>query len=155
FAVTTALAALTSPAHMRAHDWQVGEYYGGMLLSASGMVMLAHAASLVTVFLGVETMSLGVYVMTAMRRRSRRTNEAAMKYFLIGAFATGFLMYGLAMLYGAAGTTSLLRMQSALASTTNPGFVIAGGFLLIVAFGFKVAAVPFHMWAPDAYEGAP
>jgi NADH-quinone oxidoreductase subunit N len=100
-------------------------------------------------------MSIGVYVMVAMRRRSRRGNEAAMKYFLIGAFATGFLMYGMALLYGAGGTLSLIRMQSALASTTNPGLVVAGGFLLIVAFGFKVAAVPFHMWAPDAYEGAP
>ena len=155
FAVTTALAALGSPAHQREHGWQVGEYYGVMLLSASGMVMLAHAWNLVTVFLGVETMSLGVYVMCAMRRRSKRGNEAAMKYFLIGAFATGFLVYGMAMLYGASGTTSLLAMKGKLATTVNPGLVIAGGFLLIVAFGFKVAAVPFHMWAPDAYEGAP
>jgi NADH-quinone oxidoreductase subunit N len=90
-----------------------------------------------------------------MRRRSRRGNEAAMKYFLIGAFATGFLMYGMALLYGASGTLSLARMQGALANTSNPGLVIAGAFLLVVAFGFKVAAVPFHMWAPDAYEGAP
>ncbi|HEY4179658.1 MAG TPA: NADH-quinone oxidoreductase subunit N [Kofleriaceae bacterium] len=155
FSITTAFTSLMSPAHQREHDWQIGEYYGVMLLSASGMVMLAHAASLVTVFLGIETMSIGVYVMTAMRRRSRRGNEAAMKYFLIGAFATGFLMYGMALLYGAAGTTSLAKMSSALAATNNPGLVIAGGFLLVVAFGFKVAAVPFHMWAPDAYEGAP
>jgi NADH-quinone oxidoreductase subunit N len=155
FAVLTALTALASPAHQREHDWQMGEYYGVMLLSASGMIMLAHAANLVTVFLGIETMSIGVYVMTAMRRRSRRGNEAAMKYFLIGAFATGFLMYGMALLYGAAGTTSLLHMQSALANSANPGLIVAGGFLLVVAFGFKVAAVPFHMWAPDAYEGAP
>jgi len=155
FAVTTGFAALSSPAHQREHDWQSGEYYGVMLLSASGMVMLAHAANLVTVFLGIETMSIGVYVMCAMRRRSRRGNEAAMKYFLIGAFATGFLMYGMALLYGAAGTTKLAGMAIALAKTTNPGLVVAGGFLLVIAFGFKVAAVPFHMWAPDAYEGAP
>ena len=155
FSVVTAFAALMSPAHQKEHEWQMGEYYGVMLLSASGMVMLAHAANLVTIFLGIETMSIGVYVMCAMRRRSRRGNEAAMKYFLIGAFATGFLVYGMALLYGAAGTTSLLRMQTALAQTTNPGLVIAGAFLLVVAFGFKVAAVPFHMWAPDAYEGAP
>jgi NADH-quinone oxidoreductase subunit N len=155
FSVVTAFAALMSPAHQKEHDWQMGEYYGVMLLSASGMVMLAHAANLVTIFLGIETMSIGVYVMTAMRRRSRRGNEAAMKYFLIGAFATGFLVYGMALLYGAAGTTSLVGMQTALAKTNNPGLVIAGGFMLVVAFGFKVAAVPFHMWAPDAYEGAP
>lgn len=78
-----------------------------------------------------------------------------MKYFLIGAFATGFLVYGMALLYGAAGTSSLIKMQAALSQTVNPGLVIAGAFLLVVAFGFKVAAVPFHMWAPDAYEGAP
>ncbi|MBK7538375.1 MAG: NADH-quinone oxidoreductase subunit N [Myxococcales bacterium] len=146
FAATTAATALISPAHQREHGWQNGEYYGVMLLSASGMVMLAHASDLCTVFLGVETMSIGVYVMTGLRRRSKRGNEAALKYFLMGAFATGFLLYG---------TSNLLRMQSALASTSNPGLVVAGGFLLVIAFGFKVAAVPFHMWAPDAYEGAP
>ena len=148
--------ALMSPAHQREHDWQMGEYYGVLLLSASGMVMLAHAANLVTVFLGIETMSIGVYVMTAMRRRSRRGNEAAMKYFLIGAFATGFLMYGMALLYGAAGTTSLAaHAGGARARPRTRASSIAGAFLLVVAFGFKIAAVPFHMWAPDAYEGAP
>jgi NADH-quinone oxidoreductase subunit N len=155
FAVTTGFTALITPAHQREHDWQIGEYYGVMLLSASGMVMLAHAANLVTVFLGIETMSIGVYVMCAMRRKSRRGNEAAMKYFLIGAFSTGFLMYGMALLYGAAGTTKLAEMATLLAQTKNPGLVVAGAFLLVIAFGFKVAAVPFHMWAPDAYEGAP
>jgi NADH-quinone oxidoreductase subunit N len=155
FCFTTAITALMSPAHQREHDWQIGEYYGVMLLSASGMVILAHASNLVTIFLGIETMSLGVYVMTAMRRTSRRGNEAAMKYFLIGAFATGFLVYGMAMLYGAAGTADLVEMRDRLPTTANPGLVIAGGFLLVIAFGFKVAAVPFHMWAPDAYEGAP
>jgi NADH-quinone oxidoreductase subunit N len=163
FCITTALTAIVSPAHQREHDWAIGEYYGVMLLSASGMVMLAHAANLVTIFLGIETMSIGVYVMTAMRRTSRRGNEAAMKYFLIGAFATGFLVYGMALLYGASGTLSLFRMQAALyqvvdghaVTTVNPGLAIAGAFLLVVAFGFKIAAVPFHMWAPDAYEGAP
>ena len=155
FAFTTAACALISPAHQKEHGWKIGEYYGVLLLSASGCVMLAHAANMVTVFLGIETMSIGVYVMTAMRRRSRRGNEAAMKYFLIGAFATGFLMYGMALIYGASGTLSLVEMPAAIARTHNPGLVIAGGFLLVVAFGFKVAAVPFHMWAPDAYEGAP
>jgi len=155
FCVVTAMTALMSPAHQRAHEWQMGEFYGILLLSASGMVMLAQAANLVTIFLGIETMSIGVYVMCAMRRRSRRGNEAAMKYFLIGAFATGFLMYGMALIYGAAGTTSLVKLQAALPVTQNPGLVVAGAFLLVVAFGFKIAAVPFHMWAPDAYEGAP
>ena len=155
FCVTTAFTALISPAHQREHGWQSGEYYGILLLSASGMVILAQAASLVTIFLGIETMSIGVYVMCALRRTSRRSNEAAVKYFIVGAFATGFLMYGMALLYGASGTLSLVNMQAALAKSANPGLVVAGGFMLIVAFGFKVAAVPFHMWAPDAYEGAP
>jgi NADH-quinone oxidoreductase subunit N len=155
FAFTAAFVALITPAHQREHSWKIGEFYGILLLSTAGMVILAQAASLVTVFLGVETMSIGVYVMCAMRRTSRRSNEAAMKYFIVGAFATGFLMYGMALIYGASGTLSLLNMQAALAKTANPGLVIAGGFLLVVAFGFKVAAVPFHMWAPDAYEGAP
>jgi NADH-quinone oxidoreductase subunit N len=125
FSVLTALTALMSPAHQRAHDWRMGEYYGILLLSASGMLMLAQAGNLITVFLGIETMSIGVYIMVAMRRRSRRGNEAAMKYFLIGAFATGFLMYGMALLYGASGTLSLARMQGALDNTANPGLVIA------------------------------
>src|SRR5215813_12203948 len=109
FAVTTALAAMISPAHQREHDWQVGEYYGVMLLSASGMVMLAHAANLVTVFLGIENMSLG-----------------------------GFLMYGIALLYGAAGTTKIAELATKLSTAKNPGLVVAGGLMLAVAFGFKV-----------------
>jgi NADH-quinone oxidoreductase subunit N len=155
FSMTTAFTALMTAPHQKAFDWQNGEFYGVLLLSASGMVMLAHAVNLITIFLGVETMSIGVYVMVGLRRRSRRGNEAALKYFLMGAFATGFMLYGMAMLYGAAGTLSLVKMQPALLATNNAGLAVVGGFLLVVAFGFKVAAVPFHMWAPDAYEGAP
>jgi NADH-quinone oxidoreductase subunit N len=155
FSAVTALAAMVAPGHQRTHDWDNGEYYGILLLSASGMAMLAQAGNLATIFLGIETMSIGVYVMCALRRRSRRGNEAAMKYFLIGAFATGFLLYGIALVYGAAGTTELPNLAQRLISTDNPGIAVAGTFLLVVAFGFKLAAVPFHMWAPDAYEGAP
>jgi NADH-quinone oxidoreductase subunit N len=155
FAVITALTAMITPSHQRAHGWDSGEYYGILLMTASGMVILAQAANLVTVFLGVETMSIGVYAMTALRRRSKRGNEAALKYFLMGAFATGFLLYGMALIYGAAGTTELPLLQGKLTSTVNPSLAIAGILLLVVAFGFKIAAVPFHMWAPDAYEGAP
>ncbi|MBZ0238531.1 MAG: NADH-quinone oxidoreductase subunit N [Deltaproteobacteria bacterium] len=154
FGVVTALAALLAPAHQRAHGWVIGEYYGILLLAAAGMVMLAQAANLATVFLGVETMSIGVYVMTALRRRSKRGNEAAIKYFLVGAFATGFLLYGMALVYGAVGTTSLVQIQGRLVSG-NLGLLTVGSFLMIAAFAFKIAAVPFHMWAPDAYEGAP
>ena len=155
FAITTALTALIAPAHQREHGWTMGELYGVLLLAASGCVMLAHANNLVTVFLGIETMSIGTYVMVALRRHSRRGNEAAMKYFLMGAFSTGFLLYGMALLYGATGTLQLDKIAAAIPATANPGLIITGGFLLVVAFGFKVSAVPFHMWAPDAYEGAP
>jgi NADH-quinone oxidoreductase subunit N len=101
--------------------------------------------------------------MCALRRRSRRGNEAAMKYFLMGAFATGFLLYGIALVYGAAGTTALvtvaggkkIALAEMIVAMGSPGLAVAGMFLLVVAFGFKLAAVPFHMWAPDAYEGAP
>ncbi len=154
FGVVAALAALLAPSHQRTHGWVVGEYYGILLLTASGMVLLAQAANLATVFLGVETMSIGVYVMTALRRRSRRGNEAAMKYFLMGAFATAFLLYGMALVYGAVGTTNLVQIQQRLVSG-NLGLLTVGSFLMIAAFAFKVAAVPFHLWAPDAYEGAP
>jgi NADH-quinone oxidoreductase subunit N len=161
--VLTGLTAMSAPSHQKAHDWQNGEFYGVLLLSATGMVMLAQAGNLATIFLGIETMSIGVYVMCALRRRSRRGNEAAMKYFLMGAFATGFLLYGIALIYGAAGTTALITVAAGkavplsqfLVASNSPGIAVAGVFLLIVAFGFKVAAVPFHMWAPDAYEGAP
>ena len=154
FGGVAALCALLAPSHQRAHGWVIGEYYGILLLAASGMVLLAMAANLATLFLGVETMSIGVYVMTALRRRSRRGNEAAMKYFLMGAFSTAFLLYGMALVYGAVGTTSLVAIQGRLVSG-NLGLLTVGMFLMIAAFAFKVAAVPFHMWAPDAYEGAP
>jgi NADH-quinone oxidoreductase subunit N len=154
FGVIAALGALVAPAHQRTHGWINGEYYGTLLMAASGMTILAMAANLATVFLGIETMSIGVYVMTALRRRSRRGNEAALKYFLMGAFATGFLLYGMALVYGATGSTSLLQIQGRLQSG-NLALLTLGTFFMIVAFGFKVAAVPFHMWAPDAYEGAP
>jgi NADH-quinone oxidoreductase subunit N len=155
FAAVTALVTLFSPAHQRTHGWEGDEYYGVMMLAAAGMAILAQAASLVTIFIGIETMSIAVYVMCALRRKSRRGNEAAMKYFLMGAFATAFLVYGMALLYGASGTTNLFEMPGKLVATNNTGLVVAGVFMMVVAFGFKVAAVPFHMWAPDAYEGAP
>jgi NADH-quinone oxidoreductase subunit N len=149
-----ALTALVAPAHMRAHRWAIGEFFGVMLLAGTGMVMLAMASHLATVFIGVETMSIGVYVMTALRRRSRRGNEAAMKYFLMGAFATGFLLYGMALVYGATGSTSLVVVRERLLFG-NLALLTVGMFLMVAAFAFKIAAVPFHMWAPDAYEGAP
>ncbi|ACY14477.1 NADH-quinone oxidoreductase subunit N [Haliangium ochraceum] len=151
----TAGTALSSPRHQEAHGWSEGAVYGVMLLATSGMAVMAMAGDMAAIFLGVETMSLAVYVLTALRRGSLRSSEAAMKYFLMGAFATGFLLYGMALIYGATGATNLAAIELALAEGSSPGLLVTGIFLLIIALGFKVAAVPFHMWAPDAYEGAP
>jgi NADH-quinone oxidoreductase subunit N len=154
-AATAALTLLLSTDYLREHHVEYGEYYALVLFSAAGMMMMVMAADLVAVFLGIETMSLGVYVLTGSFRKNRRSAEAAMKYFLTGAFASGFLLYGIALVYGVAGTTAYAGIaQVASKHDTNIIFLI-GMFMLIVAFGFKVAAVPFHMWAPDAYEGAP
>ena len=150
----TAVTALVSPRHQTEYDWENGEYYGMLLLAAAGMVMMAMAGDLVATFLGLETMSLAVYVLTASRRGSRRATEGAMKYFLMGAFATAFLLYGIALIYGATGTTDLALISERLRERGQDPLVVIGVMLLVVAFGFKVAAVPFHMWTPDAYEGA-
>jgi NADH-quinone oxidoreductase subunit N len=149
------LALLLSSDYLREHHVEFGEYYPLVLLSTAGMVIVAMAADLVTVFLGIETMSLAVYVLCGSFRRSRRSAEAALKYYLMGAFATAFLVYGIALIYGAAGTTSLRGIVAVSDKVdTEPVFLI-GELFVIVAFGFKLAAFPFHMWAPDAYEGAP
>jgi len=157
FAVTAALSALTSTDYLREHDFEVGEYYAVMLISATGMAVLAMANDLMSVFLGIETMSLGAYVLTASRRNSRRSSEGALKYFLMGAFATGFLLYGIALVYGAVGSTHLPTIAEAAGSLdgAKAQMFLIGVFLLVVSFAFKVGAVPFHMWTPDAYEGAP
>lgn len=155
FSGTTALIAILGSVHQREYDWEVGEFYGLMVLATAGMAMIAMAGDLITVFLGIETMSLAVYVMTAARRSNRAGIEGAMKYFLMGAFASGFLVYGMALLYGATGTTNLATIQVLLSARDSSALAVIAIFFLIVAFGFKVAAIPFHMWAPDAYEGAP
>ena len=155
FSATTGLIAMLGSAHQREYGWEVGEFFGLMVLAAAGMSMIAMAGDLITIFIGIETMSLAVYVMTAARRRSRGGSEGAMKYFLMGAFASGFLVYGMALLYGATGSTNLQTIRVVLAATESSSLTVAAIFMLIVAFGFKIAAIPFHMWAPDAYEGAP
>src|SRR5262245_2710821 len=134
-----------------------GEYYALMLFSIVGMMLMVQATDLLLLFLALETMSLAVYVLTGIRRDQPASTEAAFKYFLLGAFASSFFLYGIAFLYGVTGSTNLARVGSVIAAQSmsgNPMILLAVG-LLIVGFGFKVAAVPFHMWSPDAYEGAP
>ena len=134
-----------------------GEYYALMLFATAGMMLMATATDLLVIFLALEVMSLAVYVLTGIRRDSPASSEASFKYFLLGAFASAFFLYGIAFTYGLTGSTRLDRIGSVLASqaaSPTPMLYLALG-LLIVGFGFKVAAVPFHMWTPDAYEGAP
>jgi NADH-quinone oxidoreductase subunit N len=134
-----------------------GEFYALLLFSIVGMMLMAQATDLLVVFLALETMSIAVYVLTGFRRDQQGSIEGAFKYFLLGAFASAFLLYGIAFLYGVTGSTSLDRVGSVIAAQSmsgNPMILMAVG-MLIVGFGFKIAAVPFHMWSPDAYEGAP
>ena len=134
-----------------------GEYYALTLFAIAGMIMIAMAADLLVVFVALEILSLSVYVLTAIRRDSAQGGEAAFKYFLLGAFSSAFFLYGIAFTYGITGSTRLVTVAAALAAPgagDNPMVLIAMG-LLLVGFAFKISAVPFHMWTPDAYEGAP
>ena len=134
-----------------------GEYYALMLFATAGMMLMATATDLLVIFLALEVMSLAVYVLTGIRRDSPRSTEAAFKYFLLGAFSSAFFLYGIAFTYGLTGSTRLDRIGSLMAAQSmspTPMQYLALG-LIIVGFAFKVAAVPFHMWTPDAYEGAP
>jgi NADH-quinone oxidoreductase subunit N len=131
------------------------EYYPLILLATSGMMFLSGAEDLIVLFLGLEVMSVAVYVLAGYNRRSESSAEAALKYFLIGAFASGFLLYGIALVYGATGTTNLSLIGAQLAGGELSIMAALGLGLLLIGFGFKVAAVPFHMWAPDVYDGAP
>ncbi len=133
------------------------EYYSLILFAALGMMLMAAAGDLIVIFLGLETMSISVYVLAGLKRTDPRSSEAALKYFLLGAFSTGFLLYGIALIYGATGTVKLEPIRAALghAGVMGSPMLLLGLGMMLVGFGFKVAAVPFHMWTPDVYEGAP
>ena len=128
-----------------------------ILLASSGMMLLAAARDLMIVFLGIEIMSVSVYALAGLNRRSERGAEGALKYFLLGAFSTAILLYGIALVYGATGTTGLVAIQERVAANglEHSPLLIIGIALLLVGFGFKVSSVPFHMWAPDVYDGSP
>jgi NADH-quinone oxidoreductase subunit N len=133
-----------------------GEYYTLLLFSVTGMMLMAQATDLIVVFLALELLSIPLYVLAAFARSKSESEEAGMKYFLLGAFSTGFVVYGIALVYGAAQSTNLAAIV-AYASTGSGGTLLLtiGAALILVGFGFKVAAVPFHMWTPDVYQGAP
>lgn len=133
---------------------QRGEYFTLILFSVTGMMLMAQAADLIIVFLALELLSIPLYVLVAFTRKVE-SEESGVKYFMLGAFATGFVVYGTALIFGSTGTTSLTEIAAA-ASNGNSGLLLSiGAALLLVGFGFKVAAVPFHMWTPDVYQGAP
>jgi NADH-quinone oxidoreductase subunit N len=157
FMFAAGLTILSSIDYVRQAGIHEGEFYALVLFATVGMMLMAAANDLMVFFLGLETMSIAVYVLTGMWRTNSRSSEAAMKYFLMGAFATGFLLYGIALIYGATGSTNLDLISDYLAEQPSewPPYLIGGGFLLLIGFAFKVGAVPFHFWVPDVYEGAP
>lgn len=154
--LTAAMTVAMSLEYVPDFGLSAAEYYALLLFAALGMMLMAAAGDLIVIFLGLETMSIAVYALAGFIRRDPRSSEAAIKYFLLGAFSTGFLLYGIALVYGATGTIKLEPIHAALAAhpTATPLLLLGLGMMLI-GFGFKVAAVPFHMWTPDAYEGAP
>ena len=155
FLVSTILVVLISMNYLGREDRRQGEYYLLILLATLGMMLMASGNELIVVFLGLELMSLSLYVLAGYFQRSMASSEAGMKYLLLGAFASGFFLYGIALIYGGAGTTSIPKIASALTVDARSPLLLSGMFLLVVGFGFKVALVPFHQWAPDVYEGAP
>jgi NADH-quinone oxidoreductase subunit N len=151
-----ALAVLLSQHYLERAGEERGEFYPLLLFSLTGMTLITAAADLITVFLALEMLSLSLYLLTGFSPRRVAAAEASMKYFLLGAFSSAFFLYGIALAYGATGTTNLARMAAELsgqAGSVALGLAAAG--LLATGFGFKVAAAPFHMWTPDAYQGAP
>ena len=155
FLVAAGFSIVLSLHYLQRERLLAPEYYVLILLGTVGMMFMGGASDLIVLFLGLEVMSVSVYVLAGYNRRSVFSAEAALKYFLIGAFASGFLLYGIALVYGSTGVTNLSLMGSKLAQGTLPLMASLGLGLLVIGFAFKIAAVPFHMWAPDVYDGAP
>ncbi len=156
FLLAGAMSILISLAYVTRQRLQAGEMYALMLFAVVGMMIMGATHDLIIIFLGLEVMSISIYALAAMNRRDRRSAEAGLKYFLLGAFSTGFFLYGIALLYGATGSTNIGAISQAILEGAYVETLLHFGVaLLAIGFGFKVAAVPFHMWTPDVYEGAP
>lgn len=155
FLVITLFSLAMAVPYLEKERYHYGEYYVLVTLSAIGMMMMGSAGDLITIFIGIEIMSVAFYVLAGYFRSKLSSNESALKYFLLGAFATGFLLYGIALIYGTNGTTNLIRIAAQYPQAFADPLHLIGWGLILIGFAFKVAAVPFHMWVPDVYEGAP
>ncbi len=155
FCVGALLTILLSKDYLAKRNINYGEFYILVLFATAGMMFLASGVDLIITFLGIELMSISLYVLAAFARTDPKSNEAGLKYLLLGAFATGFLLFGIAFIYGSTTTTNLKVISANFQNYQNDFLFWLGVGLLLVGFSFKVAAVPFHMWAPDVYEGAP
>ncbi len=155
--LATALTILISIRYLEVERINLGEYYAFILFSTSGMMIMVSGADLITIYLGLELMSLSLYILAGFKRYERRSIEASAKYFVLGSFSSGVLLFGISLLYGLSGSTQLKDMGRVFQTLQADGSsaLLLAMVLLVVGFGFKVAAVPFHMWTPDVYEGAP
>ena len=155
FILSAVMTVLMSGSYLRVEGVRAGEYCFLILCATLGMMFMASGVDLITLFIGLETMAIAFYILAGFLKPSQRSNEAAVKYFLLGAFSLGLLLYGMSLLYGATGTTSLDGIATALAGGERSLILSLALILIAAGMGFKIAAVPFHMWAPDVYEGAP
>jgi len=155
--VTTiaAVVILTSYEYMSVQRIRAGEYYGLILFGTVGMCLMSSAVELVLIFIALEISSISTYILAGFRRREAASSEASLKYFLLGSFATAFFLYGVALMFGATGSTNIDKISPALEQSTVPPLAYLAVALMFVGLGFKVASAPFHIWTPDVYEGAP
>ncbi|HXI74191.1 MAG TPA: NADH-quinone oxidoreductase subunit N, partial [Pyrinomonadaceae bacterium] len=161
FLVVALLTILISSVWIETEKLPAGEFHSLLLFATTGMMLMASAGDLVIVFLGLEILSIATYVLAGFRRTDVRSNESSLKYFILGSFASAFLLYGIALIYGATataslpGTTNIATIATRLNQSLYPPLLLAGAAMLLVGFGFKIATAPFHVWTPDVYEGAP
>ncbi len=155
FLLAAAFTVLMSVRYVQVEKISPGEYYFLILCCTLGMMIMAGGIDLITIFVGLETMAVSFYILVGFIKPSQRSNEAAVKYFLLGAFSLGILLYGMSLLYGLSGTTNLRAIATSLVGQERDPRLVLAVILVVAGVGFKIAAVPFHMWAPDVYEGAP
>src|SRR5437763_14693345 len=151
----SAVVILASFEYLDAQQIRGGEYYGLILFGTVGMVLMSSAVELVLIFIALEISSISTYILAGYRRRTAIGTESSIKYFLLGSFATAFFLYGVAMIFGATGSTSIPEIHTALQGPTSGVLVYVAVALMLIGLGFKVAFAPFHIWTPDVYEGAP